>query len=106
MSERSSSFKWVKDKYGVEYSELDKDAQGVISDLGEEGVEELVKDASEKFIHRGDRLTGEERINLLESISRLVDFDEGGDWAEGESSFKGDKPKDWIGSELKDLSKD
>lgn len=106
MTERARDFSWVKKKYGIEFSSLDDDIQKAIKELGEEGVEELVDVASKGLEYRGTRLTQDERINLLENISRLIDFDEGGNWANGEPSIKGDKPQDWIEREVKDLSVD
>lgn len=101
--EKEDSKDWLKKEFGVDLSELDEDARELVSDIGHDGVKSLVERARERELYRGERITKKETTRLLQNVARLAE-EGGGEWAEGESSIKGDKPNDWIFDELKQLS--
>lgn len=103
MSEREANSDWLKDQYGLDYEALDPEVQEIIEHLGEEGVRDLVEQVGETVFYRGERVTAEEKNNILQRVVRLGEEENGGRWAEGEPSIGGDKPKDWISDELDDL---
>lgn len=91
-------------KHGIEFESLEPEVQDVVKHLGKEGVEDLINQARGTIVHRAERLTPKERINLEQQLVRLAD-EGGGEWAEGEPSM-GNKPIAWIEEEIDGLRRD
>jgi hypothetical protein len=102
MTERESN--WLK-RFGVNPDSLDRETQELVEKLGKQGVQDLVKSARAGKLHRGVRITENERVGLIQQIRRLQDGG-GGEWAPGERPIGGDTPRGWINDELEYLEGD
>jgi len=99
MSEtKKSEIHWFMKKYGINFFALDPDVREVVEKLGEEGIDKLVKENKGTIAYRDERISNGDRNSLINQIQRLKD-EGGGEWVPGQVNI-GDKPSDWVDSEI------